>query len=54
MVFYHLSCRPHTFGAVEERKTKFVRMFGARKACYKCGNGVSEPFYTIRVWADTV
>ena len=20
-------------------------MFGARKACYKCGNGVSAPFY---------
>ena len=31
----------------EERKP-FVRMFGARKACYKCGNGVSAPFYIIR------
>ena len=38
----------HISGFAEERKS-FSRMFGARKACYKCGNGVSEPPCIIRV-----
>ena len=42
-----------TSDAAEERKL-FVRMFGARKACYKCGNGVSAPFYIIFVQANAV
>jgi hypothetical protein len=45
--------RAHTPDAVEERKS-FVRMFSARKACYKCGNGVSAPFYIIIVQANAV
>ena len=40
--------RAHTPDVVEARKL-FVRMFSARKACYKCGNGVSAPFYIILV-----
>ena len=39
------------------RRAKVVlRMFGARKACYKCGNGVSAPLSIIRVrvWANVV
>ena len=32
------------------RRAKVVlRMFAARKACYKCGNGVSAPFSIVLV-----
>jgi hypothetical protein len=52
-LFSHWSDLTHTPGATVERKY-FLRMFGARKACYKCGNGVSGPLCIIRVYADAV
>ena len=45
--------RAHVPDVAEERKL-FTRMFSARKACYKCGNGVSAPFYIILVEANAV
>lgn len=47
--YYFRNLAPaHTPDGVEERKS-FVRMYGVRKACYKCGNGASAPFNIIRV-----
>ena len=29
-------------------------MFGAKKACYKCGNGESAPLCVIRAYTDAI
>lgn len=47
--WYSRPAQPSSLPRLCRRAKVILRMFGARKACYKCGNGVSVPLSIIRV-----